>query len=344
MMETLKMGIIGAGTWGETHAHIYDSHPNVKLAAVCDLNYARAKQVAGKFGLPDSAVYTSHKEMLNKADIDAVAIVTPDFLHCEIAVDCANAKKHFIIEKPLATTREEAIRIVEAVQKNDVRMMVDLHNRWNPPIAVVKKAVDDGEIGDPYSAYYRLNDIKWVATDLLPWAAKTSILWFLGYHSADTLRWIFNDEVERVYSVSRSGVLKQLGVDTADIYQTILEFRKGGIATMENGWITPNTNPNVNDIKMNVTGTKGMFNLDLTHHQMIERFTEEKADRPDVLVRHFVHGKPAGFAYESIRHFVDHLIAGKPFYVSVEDAFNTTMVILAILESARKREPVVVKY
>ena len=110
---------------------------------------------------------------------------------------------------------------------------------------------------------------------------------------------IFNDEVKRVYAVSNSGVLKEKGLDTTDVYQSILEFNNGGIATMENSWITPDSYPCVNDIKFNITGTKGMVNLDLSNNQMIERFTETKNDRPDVLVNHFVHGKAKGFAYES---------------------------------------------
>jgi len=179
---------------------------------------------------------------------------------------------------------------------------------------------------------------------MLAWAAESSILWFLGSHSVDTLRWFFSDEVETVYAVSRKGILSGLGVDTEDIFQTILTFRKGGIATMENGWITPNTHPCVNDIKFNITGTTGMFNLDLSNNQMIERFTDVKSDRPDVLVNHFVHGRAMGFAYQSIRHFVDRLLDGKPFLVTPEDAANTSLVILAILESAKKREPVRVSY
>lgn len=343
-MTAIKMAIVGAGTWGETHAFIYDEIPNAELVAICDLNLERAQSLAKKFKVPMSNVYTDHRIMLEKADIDAVAIVTPDFAHTKVAIDCAKAKKHMIMEKPLTTTRSEAIAIVEAVNNNKVRMMVDLHSRWSPVFAIPRESIKNGEIGEPYSAYFRLNDIKWVATDLLPWAEKSSILWFLGYHAVDLLRWFFNDEVTRVYSVSREGILQELGVDTVDIYQTILEFKNGGIASLENGWITPNTNPNVNDMKLNITGTKGMFNIDPTHSQMMERFTEEKADRPDMLVRHFIHGKPKGFAYESIRHFVDQLESGEDFYVSMDDAYNTTMVILAIMESAKTRHPVVVEY
>lgn len=338
------MGIVGAGTWGESHALVYQDHPNAQLTAICDLNIERAKHFAQKFQLPKSNVYTSHQDMLNDADIDAVAIVTPDFAHTEIAVDCANAGRNFIIEKPLTTSKEEALKILNAAEENKVRMMVDLHSRWSPLFALPKQSIDNGEIGSPYSAYLRLNDIKWVATDLLPWASKSSILWFLGYHSVDILRWLFNDEVSRVYSVSRAGVLSDLGVETVDIYQTILEFRNGGIATMENGWITPNSNPNVNDIKLNITGTKGMFNVDPTHSQMLERYTDLKADKPDMLVKHLIHGKPRGFAFESIRHFIDQLVSGEEFLITNEDAYNTTMVILAIMESAKTRTPVSVQY
>jgi predicted dehydrogenase len=111
--------------------------------------------------------------------------------------------------------------------------MVDLHNRWNPPFVSVKDSISAGELGEIQSGYFRLNDTKWVATDLLPWSSQSSILWFLGSHSLDTLRWLFNDDVKRVYSVSRSGVLKELGVDTTDMYLTTLEFYNGGIAQME---------------------------------------------------------------------------------------------------------------
>jgi len=341
-MEKLKMAIVGAGTWGENHARIYDDHPCVEMVAVCDSNVEKAQRLAAKFGIKQ--VYSDYREMAKKSGCDAVAIVTPDFLHADIAITCANEKKHILIEKPLATTYEDVHNIVEAVEKNNVRAMVDLHNRWNPPFNVAKQSIDNGELGEVYSAYFRLNDIKWVATDLLPWAAKSSILWFLGSHSLDTLRWLTGSEVDRVYSVSREGILKGMGVDTVDMYLTTLEFKNGCIAQMENGWITPNGNMNVNDMKCSVLGTKGMISIDTSSHNLIQKVTEERTETPDVLVRHYIDGKPKGFSYESIRHFVDCLIDGRKFSVSLEDAANTSLAILAIFESARQRKPVTVKY
>jgi len=341
MITKLKMAIVGAGIWGENHAQIYQAHPFAEVVAVCDRNFKRAEEMARRLNIPQ--FYEDYTEMFIKSHCDAVAIVTPDFAHADIAVAAAKYGKDMLIEKPLATTREDIFRSLEAIEKSKVRAMVDLHNRWSPPFHSAWQSVQSGELGDVYSAYIRLNDIKWVATDMLPWASQSSILWFLGSHSLDTLRWIFNDEVSRVYSVSREGILKDLGVDVVDEYLTTVEFKNGGIAQMENGWITPNANPCVNDIKFNVLGTKGMISLDVSNHNLIQKYTDEKAEVPDVLVQHSIFGKPKGFAFESIRGFVDCILSGEEFPVTIRDAANTSLALLAIIESAKTRTPVEVE-
>jgi predicted dehydrogenase len=341
-MSKIRIGIAGAGRWGAVHAAVYHEHPDADIVGVYDVNRNAAESLAAKFGV--DAVFSDLQSVLRQSRCDAVSVVTPDYLHADLIVACANEKRDVLVEKPLATTREDVQRIVDAVTRNRVRLMVDFHNRWSPPFAALKDAVDRGEIGDPYSAYYRLNDKKSVPKQMLTWAERSSVLWFLGSHSVDTLRWIFDDEIERVYSISRTGILKNDGVNVVDLYQTILEFRHGGIASMENGWITPDSHPCINDIKLNLLGTKGMFNLDLSNSQLIERYTETAADNPDVLVSHSVHGTQAGFAFASIRHFVDALVSGRDFLVSLDDAAKCACVLLAITDSAVARTPVQVSY
>ncbi len=129
-----------------------------------------------------------------------------------------------------------------------------------------------------------------------------------------------------------------------DIYQAVLEFRSGMIATTENNWILPETNPSYNDFKINVLGTRGMISLDLTHSQLIEKFLEKSASHPDVLVGPCIHGKRPGFAYESIRAFVDCIAGHRPLPVTLEDGVRVSRVLLAMLESAAKKEPVTVRY
>jgi len=341
-VKSIKMALIGCGTWGSAHAQLYYEDPRVELVGICDINRERALAVAQKVQVPEEKVFTDYKEMVDTTGCDAVAIVTPDFAHREYAVYCANAGKHMIIEKPLATTREDADAVLEAARRNNVRVMVDFHNRWSPPFALMNSEIEAGVIGQPYSAYLRLNDQKWVATDMLKWAAKSSVLWFLGSHAVDTLRWITKSEVDTVYAVSREGVLKAQGVDSVDVYQYTLTFKNGVIAQVENGWISPNGGPNVNDFKCNILGTEGMYNLDLSSHNMIQRHTD-RTQTPDVLVNNFVRETAAGFAYQSIRHFVDCLINDKPFYVSLEDAYNVTLTILKVFESVKTGMPVKVQ-
>jgi len=337
-----RFGVIGAGLWGEGHAEIYSTSPYAELAAVCDINRARAEQVAKKYGAP--GVYTDYREMVKDKGIDAVAVVTPDFAHRGPIVAAAEAGKHVISEKPLATTREDAEAIATAVRASGVTLMVDFHTRWNPTFAIARRDISAGALGRIMSAYFRLNDTIYVPTSMLSWAKQGSILWFLGSHTVDTLRFLFHDEVERVYAVSRDGVLRERGIDVPDLYQSILEFRSGIVATIENNWIVPNTNPMVNDIKVNILGSKGMINMDLTHNQMMERYLETVSDHPDCIVKPQVRDTHVGFAYHSIRDFVECLALGRPVQCGLEDGLAVTSVILAILESAKTRTPTTVKY
>lgn len=341
-MNPIRVAIIGAGVWGQVHASIFQEHPYAQAVAICDLDEAKARAVAEACNIP--AVYTDYHKMLVECPCEAVSIVTPDFLHGDIAVDCAAAGKHLLIEKPLATSTKDVDRIVGAVRANGVRAMVDLHNRWNPPFNAAKATVEAGEIGTPLSAYIRLTDVKWVATDMLSWTARSSILWFLGSHSLDTLCWLFNDRIKRVYSVATRGVMDKLGVPTMDQYLTTLEFEKGGVAQMENGWISPNANPNVNDFKFTILGDAGAIHINASSHDLINVYTDQKITVPDILVKNRVFGQVKGFSYESIRDFIDRLVDGKPFRVSLEDAADVTRVVLAIMESSETRMPVTVKY
>ena len=341
-MKRVKIGIVGAGIWGEVHASIYNEHYFTDLVAICDKDISLAKKVADMYNIPE--VYADYREMAEKCECDAVAIVTPDHLHADITVAFAEKKRHLLIEKPIATKKEDVFTIMDVVEKNGIRAMVDLHNRWNPPFNKAKQEIEKGTLGDPYTAYIRHSDVKSVATDMIKWADKSSIMWFLGSHSVDTLTWLFDDRITRVYCAKRRGILEKLGIDTDDIFLSTLHFEKGGIAHMENGWVTPNGNTNINDFRCSVMGTKGMISIDASSHNLIQMVDEHRAYTPDILVTNWVFDKCKGLSYEAIRDFIDCLVDDKPFKVSMEDARDSALVILALLESAETGMPVDVKY
>ena len=133
-MKKIGFGVIGTGiVGGAWHAYVYSRLPQSKLVAVCDLDEKRAQDAAKKYGA--SAVYTDYRKLLENPDIKAVSIATPDFAHREIAVAAAEAGKHILVEKPLATTVEDAEAIVKAAKKAKVKLMVDFHNRVSPPFS-----------------------------------------------------------------------------------------------------------------------------------------------------------------------------------------------------------------
>ena len=340
--KKIRFGIVGAGLWGEAHAEVYATHPWAELAAVCDLDLDRARKLAERFGA--HKVYTDYRELVTDPDVDAVAVATPDFAHRDPVVAAAKAGKHVHSEKPLATTREDAAAIAAAVRAAGITYMVDFHARWNPPFAIARKNIEEGTLGRIMSAYFRLNDTISVPTSMLSWASKSSILWFLGSHTVDTLRYLLHDEVERVYAVSRAGVLEERGLAVPDLYQGILEFRSGVVATIENNWIVPNTNPAVNDFKVNILGSQGMINMDLSNNQLFERYLATTSDHPDCIVKPQVRDRHVGFAYEAIRDFVECLAEGKPVQAGLDDGLAVTAVILAIMESAAAHTPVAVRY
>jgi len=337
----LGFGIIGLGIWGETHAKTYADYPQVDLVKVCDLRADRARKIAKQYGA--RGYCTDYREVLADDTIQAVSIVTPDFAHTDVAIAAAKAGKHILVEKPLATSVADCQKIIAAARKAGVKLMVDFHNRFNPPIANSKTAIEKGELGDMRLMTIRLNDTIAVPTDWLSWAGRSSVLWFLGSHCVDVIRWLFADEVKRVFAVSRSDVLKRRGVNTPDFFQAILEMKRGGVASLENCWIVSKSAPVVFDFKLELIGSDGTIYLDLSHHRAMQKYTKAAASYPDVMCLPTVHGKPLGFCVESIRHFIECVIHDREPIVTGEDGLAATKVLCAIQESAQQGAPVLLR-
>lgn len=331
-------GVIGAGTWGERHAATYASRPDVELTLVCDLNADRAREVAQRHGARGWT--TDYREVVAHPGIQAVSVATPDFAHREAAVAAAQAGKHILCEKPLATTIEDCQAILEAVSRTGVKLMVDFHNRFNPPFLRMKEALERGELGDPLMLYVRLNDTLFVPTQMLSWAGKSTVGWFLGSHAFDLVRWLCGSEVRRVFAVSRSVVLKSRGIDTPDFFQTTLELANGTTAQVENCWVVAETAPVIFDFKCELVGSRGTMYVDASHHRMVQKYTLQEATYPDVLASPEIYGKPTGFAIESIHHFVDCVLAHREPRVTGQDGLQATRIVLAMEESARRGQPV----
>lgn len=335
-MGKTGFALIGAGLFGERHAQAYSRHHAVDFVAVCDLNLPRAEQVAEKYG----AGYATDdlNRVLADPSVTAVSIATPDHLHRDVALAAAKAGKHLLVEKPLATTVEDAEAIVAAANAHRVTLMVDFHNRVNPPMVQARDAIRRGEIGSPRYVYARLSNTVMVPTEMLRWSGQSSALWFLASHMVDIVRWMLGDEPVRVYAVTRSGVLREMGVDTADFHVATVEFASGAVALFEHAWIMPRSHPTVKDLKVEILGSKGAINIDGSHNRTLELYGE-RATYPDLLAPptglHLT-----GFVLDSIVHFIDTIVDGAPLIATGEDGVAVTRLLCAIEESAASGMPV----
>ena len=337
-MNKVGFALIGCGSWGRVHARAYAASPSARLVAVCDQDAGRAAAFAEEFGFSEHD--TDWRVSLGRPDVQAVGIATPDFAHGEIALAAIDAGKHVLVEKPLATTVAECEQILAAQSAHGVKLMVDFHNRWSLPFVNLRRAIAAGQLGSLMMMNLRMNDTRFVPTRMLSWAAKSSPLQFLGSHLVDLIQFLSGAEIKRVYSVSRSVVLKDMGIDTPDFFQCILELSSGGTAVIENCWILDEHAPSVFDFQCEVVGSKGTAYINASHHRMAEVHSEKGVELPDVSAAAELYGKPVGFAVASIQHFIDCVANDRPPMVTGEDGLAVARVLAAAEQSAQTGLPV----
>ncbi|AGB73430.1 MULTISPECIES: Gfo/Idh/MocA family protein [Rhizobium] len=340
-MSKLRIGVIGAGLWGNNHAHTFNVLPETELVGVCDLDEGRALKMKESFGAIEA--FTDYQKLIASDRIDAVSVATPDFTHTPIILAALKAGKHVLSEKPLATTVKEAEEIAEAAAKSKGKLMIDFHNRVNPILAQVRDMIQEGQIGLAKHGTARLSNTTFVPFEMLSWAAKSSALWFLGSHLVDVLRFILEDEVTRVYAVARSGTLAAGGVDTKDFHASILEFSRGTVVTMENSWILSRDNPSLVDFKVEVVGEKGQIQADPTHSGGLRRIVDGGMRFNDYIgMTPTGATRIGGFVQESIARFVDSVVRGVPLLADANDGLANTKVLAAIEESVASGKPVTI--
>jgi len=333
----VKVGVIGVGLQGQTHLKCYKALPDVEVVAISDVNPERLEEVGEQYGVPGR--YTDYREMLKKESLDAVSVATPDHLHRDPVLACTEAKVNVLCEKPLATRVEDAEAMVKAAKDAGVKLMVNFSNRWMSYMAITKKAIEDGELGEPLYAYARLSNTIYVPTGMLKtWSSHTKLPFWLMSHTIDRVRWLFGGRAVKVYGVARSKVLKSIGIDTPDFYAALVEFDNGAVGNFESCWVLPNTRPSVVDSKMELVFTKGSVSID-AQQTMIQKATESSYTVPGTLFVD-IYGTPVGFVMEAIRHFVKCVEEDREPWASGEDGLEVVRTCAAIVRSAETGRPV----
>jgi len=145
--QSVRVGIVGLGLVSASHLKGYASHPRAEVVACCDLDRARAETFARAHGILQ--VYTSYEEMLDRAEIDAVDIGTPTFLHAPMALAAAEEGKHIHCEKPFCRNVGEGLDACRAARRQGVKLVVGESYVFITPHIEARRLIEAGEIGRP---------------------------------------------------------------------------------------------------------------------------------------------------------------------------------------------------
>jgi predicted dehydrogenase len=330
----MKFGIAGAGIRGELFAQSLAPMAEATLVAVCDLIEDRAVSLATRFG---ARAFSDYRAMLNDADLDALVVATPDFAHRDVAVAGARRGLHLLIEKPLATTLEDAYEIREAVERAAVRCMVGFENRWHPAFVHARKLAAEGQLGDVLTQNIVLSNTYHVPTKMPGWSAQSSPGWFLMSHTVDLALWLSGKKLSRLYAQGSRGVLKARGIDTWDVIHALLTFEDGTIANLTSSWVLPDASPSIAKFQYQAIGERSAIAYDLQGHAL--QHTTANRYRSVALVGGQIDGLPQGPPVWMLWSFVRRLAEGAAVAPAVEDGVRVTEIIVAIHESLRDGAP-----
>ncbi len=200
-MSKLRVGVLGVGVGG-AHVAGYVDNPDVDLVALCDYDDQRLSDFCAQRNL-DVQRYSQLDDMLERAELDAVSICTPDYMHRDHLLRALDAGVHVLCEKPLATSVEDTLEMVEAAEaaeRSGKTVMVCHQFRYLPGIQDAKRKADSGELG---TVFYMESDFmsdKHNQFARSPWYKGREHVRYpilgTGCHNIDVMRWVAGEVVE----------------------------------------------------------------------------------------------------------------------------------------------------
>jgi predicted dehydrogenase len=369
-MKQLNVGLIGCGFMGRTHSNahrkvgnFFDLEYQPVLKAVCDIEEARARAFAAKWGY--ESIETDWRKLVARKDIDLVEITVPNDLHQEIAIAAAKAGKMILCEKPLARNGPEALKMVQAVEKAGVPNLVSFNYRRIPAVTLAKQLIEEGRLGHIF--HYRAKFLQdWTISKDLPqggialWrldvkVAGSGVTGDLLAHCIDTALWL-NGSIEKVNAMTETfvkerkhnltGKVEPVGIDDACAF--LARFSNGSLATFES---TRYARGHKALYTFEINGEHASIFWDLHDLHRLQYFEHRDpgrlrgwrsihvtdGDHP-YMSKWWVPGLQIGYEHSfvhQIADFIEGLTTGKPASPTFREALETQYVCDAVLKSAK---------
>jgi len=364
--RTLSVGLIGTKFMGRAHSNAWRQAPrffdlpvDIRMVAICGRDRVGTRRAAKILGW-EEAVY-DWKAIVNDPEIDLVDICTPNDSHAEIAVAAARAGKAIVCEKPLARDASEARRMVQAVKRARVANMVCFNYRRVPAIALAKKMIGAGEIGDSVYHFRARYAQDWIADENFPmvWRLQSKVagsgaLADIGAHIVDLARFLVG-EIAGVAAVSQTFIKKrptakrQLArVDVDDAVSMVGKFRNGALLNLE---ATRFAQGRKNQLCFEINGSRGSLAFDLEKMNRLRFYaagdSQQRSGFRDVIVTEPTHpyiknwwppGHIIGYEHSfvhTISDFVSAIVTGTRVQPDFADGLKTQRVLDLVQRAAR---------
>ena len=328
-MKTIKVGIAGLGRLGKVHANnIAFKIPNAQLTAACSIMPAELEYAKTELGVTD--VYTDFREMLEKADIDAVAIVTTSSEHCWQIEAALDAGKHVFTDKPLGVDLEQCKIAEAAVERHpDKVFFLGFMRRYDASYAYAKKKIQEGAIGTPYMVKATGIDPEALVEGSIRFAATSGGIFIdMAIHDIDLMRWFLEDEPTEVYAIGstfKHPEFKEAGDDETGV--ATYKFENGAIGTIHVG----RTAPHGYHIETEVIGTEGSIRISPVPAKNLAVLYDKNGVVTEC-VENF--GERFADAYRlEMEEFVDCALTGRKPDVTVYDGTKSTKIGFATTEA-----------
>jgi predicted dehydrogenase len=347
-MQSIKVGIIGAGAISEHHCVGVNGHPRASVVAVADTHAGRREAFAKQHNVPRA--YASADQLIADPDLDAVTIAVPNVFHAPLAIAALQAGKHVMLEKPFAPTLHDALDIAHVARASRKVFMVGMNQRFNRESQLVKSAIARGELGDIYhgkTAWMRRSGIPKLGT----WFCRKDMagggtLLDIGVHMLDLCLYLIGNFHPEAVSGAAYGKFGHLGVgegdwgksdrgemrfDVEDFATALIKLKGGATVALDVSWAM-NQEPLMRH-EVHLFGAEGgasvyptarIFKRHHDHSGSAFSTTEPGVDGP--------------LAYPAccrFSHWIDTILGDAEPLCTIEQSLAVQQIIDAIYESAR---------
>ena len=336
-MTKLRVAVIGCGSIAKyRHLPEYQLHPNVDIVAVCDILERRVTETAEKY---QARAYTDYVKLLETEELDAVSVCLPNYLHAPVSIAALKAGNHVLCEKPMATSRTEAERMIAAATNNNKKLMIGHNQRFVSSHQKAKQLIENGEVGKIYSfrtAFGHGGPEGWSADGATSWffnkdQAFIGAMGDLGVHKADLLRFLLGEEFVEVGAFVETSAKENTNVD--DNAVLILKTESGIIGTLAASWAYTAEEDNSTIIY----GENAILRLE--EHPDFSLVAQYKNGEVVKYELGGIQSNEAGGQTTTnvIDHFVEAIVEDKDPLINGEEGMRSLEVILAALESVEKK-------